>query len=139
MKKNFLFISIILSIFLSSCWINPQSSDYIQIDDTYYFSSYEDMRSFTIPQINELFTSWHYGKSKFDKRFKSYFDNIEPYNNSLKTMAENNFTYSVMIHKSTSTITLSDEKTKIRGNFIWITTSDEHGIIFYEKNLYTTN
>jgi hypothetical protein len=135
MKKFFLLI-ILTSLFsFSACWIQPLSEDYTLIDDTYYFSDYESMRAFTVPKINETFTDWHYGKTKFDSRYKSYLGNIEANEENYAVIQENNYSYAVKTGTSNSTISIKENErtTTIKGKYFWITNKNGVGTIFFKN------
>lgn len=135
MKKLFA-VSLLFSLFLfSSCWIQPLSEDYILIDDTYYFSDYESMRAFTIPKINETFTDWHYGKAKFDQRYKSYLGNIEANEDNYNVMLSYGYAYAVKYGTSSSTISIvkNEKKTYIKDKYFWITNKNGVGTVFFKN------
>jgi len=126
--------SLSLIFIFTSCWIQPQSEDYELIDDTYYFYDYDAMKSVTVPLINDTFTDWHYGKSKFDKRYKEYYGNIDANETNLTEIQENGYSYAVKINTSSSTISLNDAReTVIKNKYIWITNKDGIGTVFFKN------
>lgn len=132
MKKNFISLYFIAFLF-TSCWINPQSDNYTQVDDTLYFESFEEMESVVIPKINETFTDWHYNRSKFQKRYNKYLNNIDKNEENFTYLQNQSFSYAVKINSSGNKVTLSDNKTSISGKYFWITEIDGDSVVFYKE------
>ncbi|MCR4579333.1 MAG: hypothetical protein K5681_03195 [Treponema sp.] len=134
MKKFSGLVLIFSTLLLTSCWIQPQSENYELLDDTYYFYDYDAMKSVTVPLINDTFTDWHYGKSKFDKRYKEYYGNIDANEDNLSVIEENGFSYAVKINTSSKTVSLNDSRnTVIQNKYIWITNSQGVGTVFFKN------
>ena len=70
------------------------------------------MRAFTIPKINETFTDWHYGKAKFDQRYKSYIGNIEANEDNYNVILSYGYAYAVKYGTSSSTISIVKNEKK---------------------------
>ncbi|MBR1640522.1 MAG: hypothetical protein IJ688_14200 [Treponema sp.] len=130
MKKIMMLFPALFLLLLTSCWIQPHSDEYEKIGDSYYFYDYDSMKTFLIYQINETFTDWHYGKTKFDQRYKEYINNIDPNEEDLDNIKQNNFSYAVRTGTSNKSVILKNEK-KISGKYFWITTKSGNSIVFF--------
>ncbi len=128
-KKTLSILLILISILFTSCWIYPDIKNYSVIDNVYYFEDYETMKSVIIPMINKSFTAWHWDGDEFDEKYQKYFGNIDSNIEYQEVMNENGQAFAVKNAKELSL----DGKKLCSGEYYWITTKEEKGVLFYQN------
>ena len=128
-KKIHYTLLFLVCFLFTSCWIYPDYKNYLEIDGVLYFEDYETMKAVVIPKINASFTAWHWNGDEFDKKYEQYFGNIISNEDDYKILTENNCLYAVRNKKSLKV----DNKQVCSGEYYWITTSNNQGVIFYQN------
>lgn len=127
-------ILITASCFLTtSCWIYPEYKEYTSVGNSTYFENYETMRSVAVPKINSTFSAWHWSNDEFDKKYKKYLNNIEPNQDDLEYMNENNYSFCFKVVPSNQKVLLKDNKKSIAKECFWITEKSGKSVVFYQN------